>query len=95
MAVTDPCHDATTSSYDACIQNAFDFGGGLGLPDVFDFHALLAGLAGVACLLSAAWMLSEVYTTWASGKRNTSFLINTPIRIIMITTITMYLIFNT
>lgn len=92
---TDPCHDATTSSYDTCIRTAFDFGGSLGLPDVFDFHALLAGLAGMVCLVASAWMLSEVYSTWASGKKKANFLINTPIRIIIITTITMYLIFNT
>lgn len=92
---TDACHDATTSSYNICIRDAFDFGGGLGLPDTLEFHTLLAGFAGMVCLVAAAWMFSEVYATWASGKKNASFLINTPIRIIIITTITMYLIFNT
>jgi integrating conjugative element protein (TIGR03758 family) len=77
------------------MRDAFEFGGGLGLPDVYDFHFMFVSLAGMVVFIAAAWMLSEVYNTWAAGKKKMSFLINTPIRIIIFTTITIYLIFNT
>lgn len=93
--MADPCHDPSVGSYETCIRNGFDMSGVAGIPDTGDFHYFFAGIAGLIVLVAAAWMLSEIYNSWATKRLPTKYLINTPIRVIFITTITMYLIFNT
>lgn len=94
MAAVDPCHNPSLGSYDTCLKEGFEISV-TGIPTIVEFHILLAGTAGAIALLAAAWMLSEIYNSWASKKLGFKYLINTPIRVIIITTVIMYLVFNT
>jgi len=93
VPAVDPCHDAGAVSYDTCLREGFEIASGSGFPDVSAFHLSIVTIIGAMVFLVAAWMLSEIYNAWATSKKPTSFLINTPIRVIFILTIIIYIVF--
>ncbi len=92
MAASKSCHSA--SNYSDCMRSVFNEGTASGAADAITHYMLITSITICILLLVAGWMFLDIYNAWGNGNLKFNQLMNTLVRIILILTISIYLIVN-